>query len=129
MPGSSRLFEFERAASHIGQCTAFLQTLFKNLLTVRVNYESIERDISHYSFVIHIFKGLAKKRKERTVNDESACAAILEVVFAKNILPPNVAFVGKTRIFVKSNEHRSMLEQCRQDRILVYAIRIQAGIR
>jgi myosin heavy subunit len=70
--------------------------------------------------------GMTKKREMKTITDQECCKIILEQVTADKHLEQNSWFVGTTKVFLKTNAHRTVLERQKVSRVSVYAVRIQA---
>ncbi len=78
----------------------------------------------------HIIDGLPKKRKTFSIDDFEACRLIVDkVVNVAKLIPANCAYVGKSKVFLKSNNDRGVLDQLREDRLTIFSIRLQACAR
>ena len=78
----------------------------------------------------HIIDGLPKKRKSFSIDDFEACRLIIDkVVTVEKLIPENCAYVGKSKVFLKSNNDRGVLDQLREDRLTIFSIRLQASAR
>lgn len=73
--------------------------------------------------------GVAKARQTHKMTDLEACKKILDKAVADGIFPVEAFFLGRTKVFLKSNMHRSALEHAKAERVHVFRIRIQSAAR
>jgi myosin heavy subunit len=77
---------------------------------------------SQYSILVD---GLQTKLRKKEINYTDASKMILNHVTKQNILNQNMWFLGFTKVFIKANKDRILLDRERAKRVLVYALRIQ----
>ncbi len=70
--------------------------------------------------------GVQTRLKDGKLEVKEAAQIILEEVTKQGLLGAKVWFVGVTKIFIKTNHDRILLDRERQKRVLMYALRIQA---
>ena len=58
-----------------------------------------------------------------------ACKLILDQCVAAGVLPPGVSHAGATKVFLKANQHRTLLERYKRVRVEKYAVVIQNAYR
>jgi len=90
--------------------------------------ETHERFFNQYQILAD---NLALLRKKDRLSYYECCHRIINQVVDEGVLPPgeSVAVVGTTRVFLKDNAHRACLERHKRDRVVIYAIKIQAAAR
>lgn len=73
--------------------------------------------------------GMTKKRKTNVLSDQDCCKLILEQTTVEKHLDQTCWFVGSSKVFLKTNAHRTILERLKVTRVTVYALRLQASCR
>lgn len=73
--------------------------------------------------------GMTKKREKKAISDQECCKLILQEVTAAKQMESNAWFVGNTKVFLKTNAHRTVLERQKVSRVEVYALRIQLHLK
>jgi myosin heavy subunit len=63
------------------------------------------------------------------VSQKEACERIIDECISVDVLPRGVCHAGKTRVFLKANQHRTLLERYKRVRVERYAIIIQNAFR
>lgn len=84
----------------------------------------VPHDIFTHQYAI-LVDGVSTKLQNGELDSKTAAAEILEKVTQDKLLAPGVSFVGKTKIFIKTNQDRILLDRERAKRVHVYALRIQ----
>ena len=102
-------------------------------------FEAIKIRKSGFSYrtTFHVFAnlyqqivdGLTNKRKNGEVDDIEACRIILDYVQKANVIPVGGGYVGKTKVFLKLNQYRTVLERLKSDKITVFVVSVQAHVR
>lgn len=78
---------------------------------------------NQYSILVD---GLMKKREKNQIEDREACQLILNEVTSKGLLPKSSCVVGtQSKVFLKNNSDRMVLERGKQQRIGIFVSRIQ----
>ncbi|KAJ1443460.1 P-loop containing nucleoside triphosphate hydrolase protein [Ochromonadaceae sp. CCMP2298] len=78
--------------------------------------------------------GLGKKRAGvaaeggRGEGDREACGEILKEMTSRGVLETSNWVLGTSRVFLKTNMHRTLLEREKVSRVTVFALRIQAVV-
>lgn len=85
----------------------------------------VPHDIFTHQYAI-LVDGVSTKLQNGEIDSKMAAKEILDRVTAENLLARGVSFVGKTKIFIKTNQDRILLDRERAKRVHVYALRIQA---
>ncbi len=102
-------------------------------------FEAIKIRKSGFSYrtTFHVFAnlyqqlvdGLTNKRKSEEVDDVTACHMILDFAQKMNVIPVGGGYVGKTKVFLKTNQYRTALERLKSDKVTVFVICVQAHVR
>jgi myosin heavy subunit len=104
--------------------------LFEAIKIRRSGY-AFRSSISQFSFDYqHIVPGLLLKRQSKEVTDLESCRLIFNEVFkVEKLLPEDCGVIGKTKVFLKTNQQRSILDHLKSERIVLFVYRIQSLIR
>jgi len=73
--------------------------------------------------------GLSLKRQKGILADRACCLEIIEQIVSEGLLDTELCHVGTTKVFLKTNANRLVLDRQKAARVTVYAIRIQVFIR
>lgn len=73
--------------------------------------------------------GMTKKREKKSISDQDCCRQILAHVTAEKLMESNAWVVGNSKVFLKTNAHRTVLERLKVSRVEVYALRIQMHLK
>ncbi|CAM9519028.1 unnamed protein product, partial [Ectocarpus fasciculatus] len=84
----------------------------------------VPHDIFTHQYAI-LVDGVSTKLQNKEIDVTTAAKEILEKVTSNKLLARGVSFVGKTKIFIKTNQDRLLLDRERAKRVHVYALRIQ----
>lgn len=77
-----------------------------------------------------LVEGLSIQKKKRNLSDAQVCTAILEYLTKTDKLKRHEWHVGqKSKVFLKTNQDRMILERERISKVVQYAVKIQKGIR
>lgn len=89
----------------------------------RANHEAFA---SSYQILVD---DLRAKRTKQMISDRDACVSILENMTLEKLFPREMWAIGKTKVFLKSNIHRTFLERRKATRVTMFVIAIQSLIR
>lgn len=77
-----------------------------------------------------LIDGLMLKRNKRSINDRESCELILSTLTRQGLLTSSMWRVGtKTKVFLKNNSDRLLLEKEKSGRIVTYVMKLQKFIR
>jgi len=95
---------------------------------IRIRQSGFAFRVTHKAFAqtyYTLVDGLQKKLQTKEVDHKEASLIILENAATCGYLDKKLWLVGKTRVFIKTNQDRIQLERQRALRVEVYAIRAQ----
>jgi myosin heavy subunit len=84
----------------------------------------VPHDIFCHQYAI-LVDGVSTRLQNKEMDVLQASTEILQRVTEDRLLGAKVSFVGKTRVFIKTNQDRILLDRERGKRVHVYALRIQ----
>lgn len=63
------------------------------------------------------------------ISHKEACKRIIDACVSADVLPHGVCHAGNTKVFLKANQHRTLLERYKRVRVERYAVAIQNAFR
>jgi myosin heavy subunit len=95
----------------------------KSGYSYRANHEAFANT---YQILVDDLRAM---RTKKMISDSDACELILENMTREKLFPKEVWAIGTTKVFLKSNIHRTFLERRKATRVTMFVIAIQSLIR
>lgn len=104
--------------------------LFEAIKIRRSGY-AYRSTITQFAFEYqHIVSGLLSKRQSKKITDLESCQLIFnQVMKVEKLILEDCGVIGKTKVFLKTNQERSILDRLKAERIVLFVYRIQSVIR